>query len=235
MILRRLLCLSGLLLACSMGCCRSRCVSSDPCDPCAGDLNGGRHVSGRMHHRAGSRRMRNHGRNYGWNDVGCGCDLCSGGFDSELMGCGCSSGDCGGTSTFGSPSGCGCGQSHSSYAPGVPGAISPSAIPAAAPIPVPVPPAGIDPAPMPAPITGDANSMAFPNSLSMQTQQVSVEEFHRLPGVVVSGPTSQSAEPSLAISTSATLPVMVAPQLSSVPATPRIASGTQQVNWVPSK
>ena len=231
MILRRLFCLSGLLLASTMGCCHSRCVCSDPCDPCGGrPTGGGSFVSGWMNHKVDSWRMRNHGRNYGWNDVGCGCDVCGTGFDGEMMSSGCASGNCGGSMMSGSPAGCACGQQHSEYAPSVPGMIS---APAAAPTPVPVPPAGNDPAP--APVSSDTNSTAVPRTLATQPQQVSVEEFHRLPGVIVAGPTSQSSVPSVSASASAVQPVMAAPQLSAVPAPPRVASGAQQVNWVPSK
>ncbi|MBC8113425.1 MAG: hypothetical protein H7062_03545 [Candidatus Saccharimonas sp.] len=178
--------------------------------------------------------MRNHGRNYGWNSVGCGCDACGMGFDGEMMGSGCASGNSGGSMMSGSPAGCACGQHHSEYAPSVPGMISaPMAAPAAAPTPVPAPPAGNDPAP--APINSNTNSTAVPRTLATQPQQVSVEEFHRLPGVIVAGPTSQSSVPTFAAAASATQPVMAAPQLSSVPTPPRVASGAQQVNWVPSK
>ncbi len=240
MILRRLFCLSGLLLASTMGCCHSRCVCSDPCDPCGGSPTGGRYVSGWMNHKVDSWRMRNYGRNYGWNDVGCGCDVCGMGFDGEMMSSGCASGNCGGAMSSGSPTGCACGQHHGEYAPGVPGMMSPSAAPSVAPNPIPsspspapAPPAGNEAAP--APINSDTTSMAIPRSLATQPQQVSVEEFHRLPGVIVAGPTSQSSVPSVAASASATQPVMAAPQLSAVPTTPRVASGAQQVNWVPSK
>ena len=235
--LRHLFCLSSLLLASTMGCCHSRCVSSDPCDPCGGMPTGGCCASGWMNHKINAWRMRNHGRNYGWNDVGCGCDACSMGFDGEMMSSGCASGNCGGSMTSGSPAGCACGQHHGQhhgeYAPSVPGMMAPSAAPAVAPSPIPVSPSGNESAPAPA--SSDTNSTAVPRTLATQPQQVSVEEFHRLPGVIVAGPTSQSSVPSVAASASAAQPVMAAPQLSSVPAPPRVASGAQQVNWVPSK
>ena len=238
--LRRLFCLSSVLLASTMGCCHSRCVCSDPCDPCGGSPTGGRYVSGWMNHKVHSWRLRNHGRNYGWNDVGCGCDVCSLGFDGDAMSSGCASGNCGGSMMSGSPTGCACGQQHTDYAPrneyapSIPGTITaPTAVPALAPTPVPVPPAGKEPAP--APVGGDTNSTAIPRTLTTQPQQVSVEEFHRLPGVIVAGPTSQSSVPSLAASAIAAQPMMAVPQLSSVPTAPQVASGAQQVNWVPSK
>lgn len=233
MILRHLFCLSGLLLASTMGCCHSRCVCSDPCNSCGGTPTGGGYVSGWMNQKMDSWRMRNHGRNYGWNDVGCGCDACGMGFEGEMLSSGCASGNCGGSVTSGSPAGCACGQHHGEYAPSVPGAIAPSAAPAVAPTPIPVPPAGNDPAP--APVSSDTNSTAIPRAMATQPQQVSVEEFHRLPGVIVAGPTSQSSVPSVAVSASSGQPMMAAPQLSSVSAAPRVASGAQQVNWIPTK
>ncbi len=228
--LRHLFCLSGLLLASTVGCCHSRCVCSDPCDPC-GSPTGGRYVSGWMQGKVDSWRMRNHGRNYGWNDVGCGCDECGMGFDGGMMGSGCASGNCGGSMSSGSPGGCACGQHHGEYAPSVPGTMVPSATPMPLQDMAPKAPPATEPAPAPA----SSDTTAIPRALSTQPQQVSVEEFHRLPGVIVSGPTSQSSVPSVAASVSATQPVMAAPQLSSVPAPPRIATGAQQVNWIPSK
>ena len=243
MILRRLFCLSSLLLASTMGCCHSMCVCSDPCGAmptaCGTMPTGGRYISGWMNQKIDSWRMRNHGRNYGWNDVGCGCDACGMGCGGEVMSSSCATGNCGGGSIMsgpmnGSPAGCACGQSHSEYAPNVPSATSiPAGAPATAPTPVPAPPSGNEPAPAPA--SSDTNSTAIPRTLATQPQQVSVEEFHRLPGVIVAGPTSQSSVPSVATSTSASQPMMAAPQLSAVPAAPRVASGAQQVNWIPSK
>ncbi len=234
--LHRLFCLSSVLLASTMGCCHSRCVCSDPCDPCdpcGGTSTGGRHISGWMNQKINSWRMRNHGRNYGWNDVGCGCDACRMGFNGDAMSSDCASGNCGGSMMSGSPAGCACGQQHTEYAPSLPGMMAPPAAPAVSPTPVPVPPIGTEPAP--APVESGTNSTAIPRTLTTQPQQVSVEEFHRLPGVIVAGPTSQSSVPSLATSSIAAQPVMAAPQLSSVPTAPRVAAGAQQVNWVPSK
>ena len=232
--LRHLFCLSSLLLASTMGCCHSRCVSSDPCDPCGCMPTGGRYFSGWMNNKIDSWRMQNYGRNYGWNAVGCGCNACGTGIDGEMMSSGCASGNCGGSMmSSDSPAGCACGQQHSEYAPSVPGTMVPSAAPAVAPTPLPVPPVGNEPAPAPA--SSDINSTAIPRTLATQPQQVSVEEFHRLPGVITSGPTSQSSVPSVAASASSAQPVMAAPQLSSVPTPPRVSSGAQQVNWLPTK
>lgn len=231
--LRRLFCLSGLLLASAMGCCHSRCVSSDPCDPCGGSPCGRRYVSSWKNNKVESWRNRNHGRNYGWNDVGCGCDVCGMGFEGEMMSSDCASGNCGGSMSSGSPAGCACGQHHGDYAPTMQGTMTPQAAPVLAPMPAPAPPVGNEAAP--APVNSDPNSStAIPRSLSTQPQQVSVEEFHRLPGVIVAGPSSSSV-PSVAASASSVQPVMAAPQLSSVPAPPRALPGAQQVNWVPSK
>lgn len=233
MILRRLFCLSSLVLVSAMGCCHSRCVCSDPCDPCGAAPTGGRYVSGWMNNKVASWRMRNHGRNYGWNDVGCGCDACGMGFEGDVIASGCASGNCGSPASSSSPTGCACGQHHGEYAPSVPGSLAPSAAPTAAPTPVPVPPAENNAAP--APVSSDTSSTAVPRALATQPQQVSVEEFHRLPGVIVAGPTPQSSIPSMAASATAAQPVLAAPQLSVVPAPPRAASAAQQVNWVPTK
>ena len=225
--LRRWVTLSSLLIASTVGCCHSRCVSSDPCGP---SPTCGRYVSGWMGHKIHSWRT----RNYGW-DSGCGgCDSC--GFDGESIASGCASGGCGGSMGSGSPSGCACGQQHSEYAPSVPNQMIAPAPPSYGPTPSPVavpmdkPPMSNEIAPPPA----DANTT---QRNSAGPQHVSVEEFHRLPGVVVTGSTSQSSSvPNLSSSTNATQPLMAAPQLSSVPAPPRvISSGAQQVNWVPSK
>ena len=240
--LRRWATLSSLLLLSSIGCCHSRCVSSDPCDPCGPAPTCGRYVSGWMGHKVQSWRMRNYG-------CGCGgCDSC--GFDGEMIasGCdsgGCASGNCGGQVMSGSPSGCACGQQHqqnSEYAPSVPSQMpapvphiqGPTPAPVVAPPQVPMDKAPIDSEIAPPPT--DANTTRRSSS---GPQHVSVEEFHRLPGVVVSGATSQtpqSSVPSLSSSVNATQPVLAAPQLSSVPAPLRVvSSGAQQVNWAPSK
>lgn len=242
--LRRWATLSSLLLLSSIGCCHSRCVSSDPCDPCGPAPTCGRYVSGWMGHKIQSWRM----RNYGW---GCGgCDSCSCGNGGEMFASGCdsgncASGNCGGAVMGGSPTGCACGQQHSEYAPSVPGVPSqmtapvphsygPTPAPVVAPPQVPMDKAPIDNEVGPPP--ADANTTRRSSS---GPQHVSVEEFHRLPGVVVSGSMSQSAQssvPSLSSSVNATQPLLAAPQLSSVPAPPRVvSSGAQQVNWVPSK
>lgn len=242
--LRRWATLSSLLLLSSIGCCHSRCVSSDPCDPCGPAPTCGRYVSGWMGHKIQSWRM----RNYGW---GCGgCDSCSCGNGGEMFASGCdsgncASGNCGGVVMGGSPTGCACGQQHSEYAPSVPGVPSqmtapvphsygPTPAPVVAPPQVPMDKAPIDNEVGPPP--ADANTTRRSSS---GPQHVSVEEFHRLPGVVVSGSMSQSPQssvPSLSSSVNATQPLLAAPQLSSVPAPPRVvSSGAQQVNWVPSK
>ena len=232
--LRRLFCLSGLLLSSAMGCCHSSmCVNSDPCDSCGCSQGGGRYASNSFSRKIDSWRHRNHCRNYGWNDVGCGCDACGMGVEDGMMSSGCASGNCGGAMSSGSPTGCACGQHHGEYAPSMPGSMVPSVAPSAAPTPIPAaPPVGNEPAPAPI----DNPSTAIPRSLSTQPQQVSVEEFQRLPGVIVAGPSaSSSSVPSMAASVGAAQPVMAAPQLSSVPAAPRVLPGAQQVNWVPSK
>lgn len=242
--LRRLACFGGLLLLASVGCCHSRhaqCVSSDPCDPCGCSSQSGHLHKGWMGQKTDSWRIRKHGRNYGWNDVGCecGCDACGMGMDGIAFDDGFATGGFGGMVAGGNSSGCACGQHHSEYAPSVPGSVVPSATPAPTPMPQqnnvpPTPPTG-DAAPAPA--IPENNSTAVPRTLPGQVQHVSVEEFHRLPGVITSGPTTQSSVPSLATSASAAQPPLALPALSNVaaPAPARPASAAQQASWVPSK
>lgn len=235
--LRHLISLSGLLLASSIGCCHSRCVCSDPCDPCGNvHASGGSCVSGWMCNKVDAWRMRNHGRNYGWNDMACGCDVCSTCFDGEMIGGGSSCG-CGGGSVMNSvapSSGCSCGQSHGAAMPSVPPSVTPWASPQnGSPSPIPMPPTTVEPSPAPA--ANDASSTSIQFSPPGQPQHVSVEEFQRLPGVIVAGPTAQSSVPTVASSATIPLPASAAPQLSADPVAPRVATGAQQVNWVPTK
>lgn len=80
--------------------------------------------------------------------------------------------------------------------------------------------------PIPAP--GSTDSTNFQRPVSGQIQHVSVEEFQRLPGVVVSGPT-QSSVPTMGA------PALVPPALSTVSVPPRPVNTVQQAQWVPSK
>ena len=79
-----------------------------------------------------------------------------------------------------------------------------------------MPPAGNEPIPAP----GSTESTTFTRPTSGQIQHVSYDEFQRLPGVVVSGPTTQSSVPTMAAQ-----PVPPSPQPSTV----------QQAQWAPSR
>jgi hypothetical protein len=180
------LCASLLLVFSSVGCCcMSSCVSS--CDPCGRELCDGL------------------GSGCGKCSSGCGlggcglgsclsrlfhghCHKCSGmyaghGWDAYTgFGDGCSGGGCG----MASPADCACGQPH-----GMPNYLSPSVPPNQQP-PAPIP--GADPmsarqaAPrMPVSHAAAPATQAAPQ---MAPQQVSYEEFQRLPGVITSAPTA---------------------------------------------
>jgi hypothetical protein len=83
--------------------------------------------------------------------------------------------------------------------------------------------------PIPAPGSTDSTNFQRPVSGQIQqVQHVSVEEFQRLPGVVISGP-AQSSVPSMG-----TQP-LVPPPLSTVSVPPQPINTVQQAQWVPVK
>ncbi|MFO1044221.1 MAG: hypothetical protein U0941_20755 [Planctomycetaceae bacterium] len=218
--LRPLICLSAMLLT-SVGCCHTQCVSSNPCDPCGG--GGGCCLTNWLHTKIASCRARNCCQNYSWSDDCSACSICGGGncgmSGSVIDGSVGSYGGGGGSS-------CGCGQSHGStmnYAPSsptpaqaVPSNIQPTPAPNSS---APMPPANNEPIPAP----GSTDSTTFQRPANGQVQHVSVEEFHRLPGVVTSGPT-QSSVPSMGLTTP--------PPLSTVSAPPK-ANTVTQAQWAP--
>ncbi len=221
--LQRLICLSGLLLATSIGCCHTQSVSSNACDPCGQGMSGGCGCGcsggggGGLKSWWQNKMARRH--NYSWfNDSSCGgCSVC-GGEDCGMSG----GGTCGIPSTGAGPT-CGCGQSHG-YAPA---SISPDQTDPPAPIPntgAPTPPRSNEPIPAP----GSSPSTTFQQPTSGQIQHVSLEEFQRLPGVVISG-SHQSSVPTMA------QPNMVPPALSTVSVPPRPIDSVQQAQWVPAK
>lgn len=216
--LHRLVCLSSLLVFSALGCCHSQCVSSNPCDPCA--RSSGCCLSGWFQSKLASCRMRCH--NYSWcDDCSCGgCSVCGG------SSCGLT-----GDVSYGGSTGssCGCGQS-SGYAPST--TTPPNADPAPMPIQsAPIPPRSSEPTPAPA-----SESTTFQRPTNGQMQHVSVEEFQRLPGVVIGGPGSSvptMAAPSPAVQTVAA-PLTTPPALSNSTLPPRPAD-VQQTQWVPAK
>lgn len=168
-----------------VGCCSSgNCVSS--CDPCARELPSVKcPLKGLFQHRCDK-----------CNPMGpnCGC--------GPVMG-GCATGMCGAVNVPAAPVNCGCGQPHAMHAPAPP-------VPTMQP-PVPLPmPQPAPPTPAAQPLTPPAPPAEFPESgartLAPQQpvvqapvyaapQQVTYEEFQRLPGVVISAPAPQVATP----------------------------------------
>jgi len=213
MLLHRLICLSSLMLLTTVGCCHTQCVSSNSCSPCGG---GGCCLTGWLQSKIAACRMRSCCQNYGWSDS-CygGCSVCGG------ESCGFSG--AGGATYGGGGSSCGCGGGQSSgYAPTSP--TLPTADPVPVPQPsVPMPPRTNEPTPAPA----SSESTTFMRPANGQIQHVSVEEFQRLPGVVVTGQTSS-------VPTMGT-PTLAAPTLSNVTVPVRAANEVQQAQWVPAK
>lgn len=208
--LHRLICLTAVLMFSAVGCCHTQCVSSDPCNPCGpGACGGGCCLTNWLHNRFACHSC----RNYSWSSD-C-CSVCGG------TSCGMNGMD-GGTVMGGGGASCGCGQSggqSSGYAPASPSYVAPTD---QSPTPVPSSPASPTPTrtnePIPAP--GATDSTTFQAPANGQIQHVSVEEFHRLPGTVISGP---GAVPTL------TPP----PALSTVSVPPRPGNPVQQAQWVP--
>lgn len=185
------------IVATFAGCCGTNaCVNS--CDPCGRELAGGgcplkrllKHRCDKCHPMA----------TYGWEGAGCGtCQgyppgMCEA--PTQAMNCSC-------------------GQPHHPAAPAM--APIPGPPPAPATAPAPAPPAYEQGSPMapPAPAPKEETT-AIPASAAAATapRQVSYEEFHRLPGVVISGPTPVTPAP----------PVLTPPQ-----------TATPAATWVPTR
>jgi hypothetical protein len=216
MYLKRLICLAGLVLMSSVGCCHTQCVSNS-CNSCGG---GGCCLTNWFQSKMASCRMRCN--NYSWcDDCSGGCAVCGG------TNCGLNGAVDGGMTYGGGSPGCGCGQSHNNqYAPTSPASPSVPAATPTDPIPMPIP-TQTNPEPTrtnePNPAPGASDSTTYQRPVNGQTQHVSVEEFQRLPGVVISGPTPAAGSPTLA-----------PPTLSNVSVPPR-AGQVQQAQWVPAR
>jgi hypothetical protein len=187
-------CFAAALLSMSLvGCCCTRCVVSDPCDPCGGTMpsSGGCALT----------RWWNSHKGYGWdNSCGCTCGGCGCGggemYDSfgyvDSPSC---AGSCAAPMSPGFPasSGCSCGQpaqystmpamTTPSYYSTAPSGTVPQPIPE-------VPPSSQTIAPAPPASSPDAQPTTMIPTGNGQPQMVSYEEFQRLPGKVVSGPES---------------------------------------------
>jgi hypothetical protein len=227
----RFACLFSLLVFTSIGCCHTQCVSSDLCDPCGGTSCGTASCdcgsSGSWFNRRLKLRNRHRCRSQGACDGSvcaiCGGESCDLGVGDGSCGGGCSSGGCGGGLSAPTSSGCSCGMNNYDS-----GFSTPTALPSGTVTPQPAVPAAPIPSqpsePTPAP--GSTSSIATPPAGSIGPQQVSYEEFQRLPGVVVSGPTTTSSVPSL----------VGMPAIPPSPAPlPKAAGSVQQVQWVPVK
>ncbi len=248
--------LTAALMTVSMvGCCCSRCVVTDPCDPCGSVIPS---------HQCCLSRLWSMPRSFGysWSNActcgGCQCG-CGGG---ELMdysygetgGC---AGSCAAPpmSTVAPSSGCNCSQSSaystaptsyggSYYPPTTPGSVP---TPSGTPQPIPEVPPSYNPLPNaplpPVNATPEPTTLMIPPPSGQQPQMVSYEEFQRLPGNVISGPGSSvtaaasspspiqqvSAGPQPLVAPPAPTPTAIRAQRSAVSRT------NQQAVWAPSR
>ncbi len=182
--------LASVALLSSVGCC---CLNSrvNECGPYGPDLAGGGGCLAKF--------ARSHGAK-----KNCGCGHCGGGMYADPMygmpygmdaygggGCGCDGGMMGGMPGAGSP-GCGCagggGMPQQMIPPAPPVQYAPQASPSPAPIAEPTPVPAV-----PEPAAPDAPMTQMPVPAAPNVQNVSVEEFQRLPGTIISGPTTSSA------------------------------------------
>ncbi len=190
-----------------VGCCSSgACVSS--CDPCARELaNSGNPFKGLFHHKC--KKCDPMGMN-------CGCE--------PVFATGCATGNCG---SYAAPAaGCGCG----SYAAHQTMQQAPAPLPQASPMPTPAAVPAVPPAAPTAPAPPNefnptttlrqipqpqryAAAPAVAAPVAAAPQQVSYEEFQRLPGVVISAPAPQAvAAPVMQVPVPVQQPVLTAPQ-----------------------
>ena len=182
-------CTAALMSLSLVGCCCSRCLVTDPCDPCGSIPKQGCSLT----------RWWNSHHGQGWGaPCGCTCGACGCGdsMDGLIYGdTGCA-GSCAAPSSCAAPmmtgvpssSGCNCGQSAQYSA--FPAMSSPTYLnssPTVVPQPIPEIPPSQAPAP-PATNTLEPQTMMSPGN--GQPQMVSYEEFQRLPGNVVSAPGS---------------------------------------------
>ncbi len=145
-------------------------------------------------------------------DGGCGCSTCGGG-DAGIM-----------MDGMGGGGGCGCGQSAPmGYESTTPFMTPPMTVPTPSPASMPRSGTALPP---PIPPADMGSNLQSPPS----TQHVSVEEFQRLPGVVISGPGSQAA------TTAGTQLGGWEPAAPAVtPAATSAAKPIQQAGWAPTR
>lgn len=198
--------IASLLLGVTLlsGCCSSgACVPAQ--SPCDRELAGGGFPwKGLLHHKC--KRCKST----------CGCDSAAHGCAVPVGSCGDPAIGCGVPAA--APMGCGCGA-HQGVAP-APLPVPPQTQPAPVPVPSPNPAPPAPPAEaalQPAPAVSSTTSRLT----TAQPQQVSYEEFQRLPGVIISGPGAVPTAPAAAAAVS---PAPVAP----VPAVATPAAGAWQ-------
>ena len=253
-------CLMASVMTLSLvGCCCSRCVVTDPCDPCGvapvhtcsisrlwpfsriHSCLSGACVPSSCHCACGGCGSIDTFDSY--SDFGaspsCGCG-------SPMSSCGSPGGSCGAPMMSGVPSssGCSCSQGNS-YSNSMPSMTSPSylsspsmSVPAPTSTPQSIPEIPPSSAPLP-PTTLDSTSYQTPQ-VSQQPQMVSYEEFQKLPGNIISGPGAPGTAPASPIQqVSASVPSITVPPVST-PTAARAAratgtSPTQQAVWAPVK
>ena len=237
-----------------VGCCCSRCVVSDPCDPCGAyaPLGGGCCFT---------KLIKSHfRRNYSWDCAcGCTCGACGCGGDvmdpygyMDGMETGSSCGAPMPQMITGMPasSGCNCGQT-SPYS-SVPAMSAPTYLnatpvpnpqPVVIPQPIPAVPSSTQdyaPAPPASSAPGEPQTLLSP-PVNGQPQMVSYEEFQRLPGKMVSGPDSSAISvpaPVQQVSTSSSgfaVPPAPAPSPARGPSRFVRPNSNQQAVWVPAR
>lgn len=235
--MKRLISSAACLLVLNLvGCC---CVSPriDECGPHACDLAGGGGLLAKFARSHGAKKKCGCGHCGGFNAMygdamygmpyDSGCCGGGGGFDGGMM--------AGGYPDMSSP-GCGCGGGASmpmapSIPPTPPAQYAPEASPTPAPTPD-VPPAETNVPGVPDPAGAPAAPMTYqPAPAQPGVQNVSVEEFQRLPGTIISGPTTSA----VAAPPAAAAPVMHSPTLTRVPV-PTVANpGVRPANWQPAR
>ena len=235
--MKRLISAAACLLVLNLvGCC---CVSPriDECGPHACDLAGGGGLLAKFARSHGAKKKCGCGHCGGFNgmygdamhgmpyETGC----CGGdGFDGGMM--------AGGYPAMSSP-GCGCGGGGGMMAPSMPMAPAAPATqyaPEGTPTPAPTPDANVPETNVPAGPAAEppAPPMTYqPAPGQPGVQNVSMEEFQRLPGTIISGPTTTA----LAAPPTAAAPAIHSPMATRTPI-PSVANpGVRPANWQPAR
>lgn len=244
----------------SVGCCCSRCVVTDPCDPCGAMPVQSCSISrlwpfSRIHSCLSRACVPTTcacacgscGSFDSYSDVsispGCGCGAPMESCGAPMMTCGAPMGSCGAPVMTGIPStGCNCtqGGSYSNSYPMSTPTYSSSPTPTS-PTPLSTPAAipEIPPSSAPLPPTGGEPSAFQAPHVSQQPQMVSYEEFQRLPGNIISGPGAPGTAPASPVQqVASSVPAMTVPPVSTPTAMrtarPQGTSANQQAVWASS-